>query len=91
MFMCPKAQFLKHPFVVGARQKRYANFQEGIRRTLLLIALPERFATDSIHSASALFEESRVPGQIVVNYMTTVAVKVNSLSTNRSTDENVRK
>jgi hypothetical protein len=71
-----EAEFLIHAFIVGAREKGYADFEKNLACRGCGTAFPKSLAANTVGTARALFEHGRVPGEVVMHHMSAMAVEI---------------
>ena len=74
-----KAEFLIHALVIRSGEERHADFEINFvvvdRRG---VAFAESFAADAVSAARPLLQHRRIPREIVMHDMTTMAMQVNA-------------
>ena len=88
--LSPHLQFLIHALIIRASKERDTDVEEHLAGVPQRVAFPKGFAADAIRSASALFQNSRIPCQVVVDHMTAMTVQINPLLSNTGANENLR-
>ena len=85
-----ESKLLIHSLVVGAGHERYTNFKDDCLWISGDVPLTKCLTANPVRPASALFKHGRIPGKIVVDHVTAVAMEVNTLLSDLGADEHLR-
>jgi len=84
-----EAEFFIHSFVIGAGHERHADFKDNRAWISGGISFTKCLAADAVGPTGALFKHGGIPCKVVMDHVTAVAVEINALLANLSTDQDL--